>query len=87
MTDLGFEAGTLGKTPEGWFVPTGGWSAEVTAEKAAEGSLSAKLYLRETSTAPFGNLMRTWDGTEYRGRHAVLRAKVLVQGAGRAQMW
>ena len=85
--DLGFENGSLEMTPQDWFVPTEGWTAELTDEKANEGSRSVKLSLPGESRASFGNLMRTLDATPYRGRRTVLRAKMLVQGAGGGQMW
>lgn len=85
--DLGFETGALGKTPQDWFVPTEGWTAGLTEEKANEGSRSVKLSLPGESTASFGNLMRTLDATPYRGSRIVLRSKMLVQGSGRGQMW
>jgi len=85
--DLGFENGEQGKTPQDWFVPTEGWTAELTDEKANEGSRSVKLSMPGETTALFGNLMRTLDATTYRGRRVVLRSKMLVQGPGRGQMW
>lgn len=86
-SDLGFETGKVGQRPAGWFVPTAGWSAELSDKQAAEGAASAKLHLTAASTQPFGNLMRSFRAARYRGRHVTLRAKVLVEGEGRSQMW
>ena len=86
-SDLGFEAGALGQRPAGWFVPTDGWSAELSHERAAQGSTSAKRNLTAASTEPSGDLMRSLNAAPYRGRHVTLRAKVFVQGEGRSQMW
>jgi len=87
VLDLGFENGVVGETPQDWSVPTEGWRAELTDEKANEGTRSVKLHVQGKSTEPFGNLMRTIDATPYRGRRIVLRSKMLVQGPGRGQKW
>jgi hypothetical protein len=86
-SNLGFEAGKVGEAPSGWFVPTPGWKAELTNEKAAAGSRAAKLFKPGASTAPFGNLMYAKPAGELAGRHVTLTAKILVAGEGRGQMW
>jgi hypothetical protein len=85
--DLGFEAGRVGDAPQGWFVPTPGWKAELTEEKAAAGSRAVKLFKPGESTAPFGNIMHSGPAVAFAGRHVTLTAKVLVVGEGRGQMW
>ncbi len=84
---LGFELGELGSAPQNWRVPSAGWTASLTEERAAEGVRSVKLQLAGKSTAPFGNLSRTFDAAQYQGKKVTLRAKILVAGPGRGQMW
>jgi C-terminal processing protease CtpA/Prc len=85
--DLGFEAGTVGDAPRGWFVPTPGWKAELTEERAAAGSRAVKLFKSGESTAPFGNVMHSGPAAAFASRHVTLTAKILVVGEGRGQMW
>lgn len=88
--DQTFESGTAGADVPGWFVPTPGYKSEITAEQAAEGKQSAKLFKGGTGEAPFGNLMRSLDAVPYRGRHVTLTARIRAQGEKRAmqaQMW
>lgn len=85
--DLGFEAGTVGETPASWLIPSPGWKAELTKEKAAKGDHSIKFYTPRGSEAPFGNLMLAWPAPELARHHVTLTAKLLVEGEGTAQMW
>jgi len=85
--DLGFETGTVGDAPRDWFVPTQGWKAELTEERAAAGSRAVKLFKPGESTAPFGNVMHSGPAAAFAGRHVTLSAKILVIGEGRGQMW
>jgi len=85
--DLGFETGTVGDAPRDWFVPTQGWKAELTEERAAAGSCALKLFQPGESTAPFGNVMHSGPAAAFAGRHVTLTAKILVVGEGRGQMW
>jgi hypothetical protein len=86
--DLGFEDGKTGELPAQWFVPTKGWKGELWDQDASNGKRSAKLSLPGDSEAPFGNLMRSVDAKEHRGRRVRLSAKIRVEGAdARAMMW
>jgi C-terminal processing protease CtpA/Prc len=85
--DLDFEKGEAGEAPAGWFVPSAGWKAELSASEHADGAMSAKLYVPGEVVAQFGNLMRQIPAAEYRGKKVILRSKVRVDGSGRAQMW
>ena len=86
--DLGFEKGTTGALPARWFVPTKGWRGELCDQDASRGERSAKLSLSGESEAPFGNMMRMMDATEYRGKRVRFSAKVRVEGKGAtAMMW
>jgi C-terminal processing protease CtpA/Prc len=85
---LGFEEGELGQLPPGWFVPTPGWTAILSAEDASLGDRAAKLALPAESSAPFGNLMRMVDAAPFRGKRVRLRAKLrLDRPRGRSMMW
>jgi hypothetical protein len=85
------ETGERGQVPPGWFVPTAGYAAELSAENPRAGQHCARLAgpSRETS-APFGNLMCALDAAPYRGKVVRLRAAVRVAGQtpqDRAQLW
>lgn len=84
-----FEAGEAGKAPEGWFVPTAGYRAEVTEETPGQGKRSARIAPAGGERAAFGNLMQSIDAAAYRGKKVRLRAAVRVEGgeSGRAQLW
>lgn len=84
-----FEGGEAGKAPEGWFVPTPGYRAEVTEGKPGQGKRSARIAPAEGQRAAFGNLMQSVDAKDYRGKRVRLRAAVRVEGgeSGRAQLW
>ncbi|MCA9286844.1 MAG: hypothetical protein KDA22_16590 [Phycisphaerales bacterium] len=87
--DLGFEAGTPGAAPDGWFVTTNGWSAVLTDEQASAGVRSVQL--RPDAGAPaYGVLMSTIDAAPLRGKRVSLRSMIHVVDAGAAgtgQMW
>lgn len=85
--DLGFEKGVDGNVPSGWSVPSKGWKAELTKEKAASGSYSVKLHLPGKPSADFGNVMQSVPANEFVGKHVKLTAKMLVVGTGKGQMW
>jgi hypothetical protein len=86
-SDLGFEAGQIGRPPAGWIVPAPGWKAELTDENAAVGSRCVKLFKPGSSSAPFGNLMLARPADGLAGKHVTLTAKIYVTGQGRGQMW
>ena len=89
--NLGFEQGTPGQVPVGWFVPTADYSAEVRGEGCADGSGCVLIQARATAPAqPFGNLMQAFPADAYRGKTIRLRAMVRVEKTDpgdRAQMW
>jgi C-terminal processing protease CtpA/Prc len=78
---LDIEPGELGKTPPGWFVPTPGYRAELSADNPKAGERCARLAGPASNTAlPFGNLMCALDATPYRGKLVRFRAAVRVRG-------
>lgn len=88
--NLNFEEGNVGEVPPGWFVPTGGYHAELTANHPQEGKLCVHLSESgEGERAPFGNIMQSIRADEYRGKRVRLRAAIRadVSGTNRAQMW
>jgi hypothetical protein len=86
--ELGFEKGKAGELPANWFVPTNGWKGEIWDQDSSNGERCLKLSLPMKSDAPFGNLMRIVDATDYRGKKVRLSAKIRVEGeSATAMMW
>ncbi|MFG0260387.1 MAG: S41 family peptidase [Phycisphaerales bacterium JB041] len=87
--EFGFERGAPGDAVPPWFVPTPGWAAVLTDAAAASGEKSLLLEQRADSDAPFGNVMRGFDATAYRGKRVRLSARVIAEGgpSALAMMW
>ncbi len=88
--NLGFEAGTVGQTPEGWgFAGPPGSSAVLTDSGCFEGSRCA-LIRGPSVTDPnaFANLSQTIPSTAYTMRRIRFQAAARVEGADtRLQFW
>ncbi|MHC4948871.1 MAG: hypothetical protein ACYTG1_11505, partial [Planctomycetota bacterium] len=88
----GFEAAELGSIPAGWFVPPAlaeqGATARVTGADPANGVWCVEV--AKPTPGAFGNFMRAFDATPYRGRQVRFRASVRTRLPGptaRAQLW
>ena len=91
--NLGFEVGSLGEVPKGWFSPTSqyGYTAKLTDQNPKSGALCAVIeFTGQGQPTGFGNLMQSVDATSYRGKQIRFKAAVRTESAGnqgRAQMW
>ncbi len=88
--NLDFEKGELGGLPQGWIIPTRGYTAKLTREQVKEGNYCAELSNAELSSGEgepsrFGNLMQAFDATPYRGKRVRFRAA--VRSEGRSALW
>jgi hypothetical protein len=89
--NLGFEVGSRGEFPRGWFFSTqSGYTAKLTDKNPKSGALCAVIELAGQGQATdFANLSQGVDATPYRGKQIRLRAAVRTESAGsqgRAQM-
>lgn len=85
-----FAATPIGRTPEGWFVPTPGYAAVAVADEQAPGGRAVELARGPVPVRGFGNFMQSIDATPYRGKRIKLTGiirSVADQGAVRSQMW
>lgn len=95
LPNAGFEQGEPGAAPPGWAQPTAGlgYVAVTTEDEPAEGSRAATLSYEgegEPAEPGFGNLMRAFDATPYRGKRVRFSARVRTRGqvfGDRAQLW
>lgn len=91
--NLGFEVGSRGEVPNGWFKPTGqdGYTAKLTDQNPKSGALCAVIeFAGQGQPSGFGNLMQAVDATPYRGKLIRFKAAVRTESAGnqgRSQMW
>jgi hypothetical protein len=91
--NLGFEQGEPGTVPPGWFVPTPGWTSELSRGgcRSARGCATLGAPVGPpTARFRFGNLMQTFSAAAYRGKTVRLHAWLRVDGDGpedRTQMW
>jgi C-terminal processing protease CtpA/Prc len=91
--NLKFDEGQPGEVPIGWFSPRtiSGYSVKLIAENCKAGKHCAEIdFDGADKPAPFGNIMRSFDATEYRGKRVRFRAAVKVSAqpsGGRAQLW
>ena len=90
--NAGFEVGTVGDRPTGWFVPEiPSYQVTTSDEQPAEGHHCATMVCATEPEPPhFGNLMQKIDAQPFRGKRVRLRAAVraAVDGTGnQAQMW
>ena len=85
-----FAATDLDKTPDGWLIPTPGYTARVIADADAKGGRAVELARNPGPVRGFGNFMHTIDAAPYRGRRINLKAWMRAgpgEDAVRAQMW
>ncbi|MCP4656918.1 MAG: hypothetical protein GY856_16020, partial [bacterium] len=95
LVNLDFEHGEPGEVPPGWLVPAGleenGYTARTVEEQPESGKRCALITLEGTpqDQTAFGNLMRTFDATPYRGKRVRLRAAVRAElpAGNQAQLW
>ncbi len=94
VANAGFESGSPGQTPPGWFVPPAvleaGYSAQISTDGPREGKQYAIVSLSGRPGNGFGNLMQSIDATPFRGKKVRFRAAVRYEagnGFGRAQLW
>src|SRR5687767_833056 len=88
----GFEQGSVGSAPNGWFVPQpvidAGYSVRLSDSNPKEGKQCAAISGRGGNG--FGNIMQAIDATAYRGKTIRFRAAVRFDSGGsfgRAQLW
>lgn len=83
-----FELGPRDGVPQGWAVPPG-FAVESVEAGVHRGARCAHLRATgEKTSAPFGNLMQSFDAKPWRSLPIRLRAAIRVAGAEtRAQMW
>lgn len=90
-----FDSDEKDGAPAGWLTPTtianAGWKARVVDAPGGKGGRCVELKCEpvQGKSAPFGNVMLTFDAAPYRGQKVVVSADVAVPtaGSGRAQLW
>jgi C-terminal processing protease CtpA/Prc len=94
IENAGFEKGSPGQAPPGWFVPQpvldAGYVARTSGDDPKEGKQCAYVTLTRAQSDGFGNVMQAIDATPYRGKMVRFRAAVKFDagnGFGRAQLW
>jgi C-terminal processing protease CtpA/Prc len=90
--NLGFELGSRGEFPRGWFFTTqSGYTAKLTDQNPKKGALCAVIELTgQAQPNDFANLSQAADATPYRGKEIRFKAAVRTESVGkqgRAQMW
>jgi hypothetical protein len=90
----GFESGSPGQEPPGWFVPppirAAGYQVQITAENPKEGRQCLCISLPSRSGNGFGNVMQSLPATRFRGKTVRFRAAVRYENGdepGRAALW
>ncbi|MGH7131917.1 MAG: S41 family peptidase [Phycisphaerales bacterium] len=87
---IDFATTDLGQMPDGWFIPTPGYTAKVIADADAKGGRVVELARNPGPVRGFGNFIHTIDATPYRGKRINLKGWARP-GPGdepvRAQMW
>ncbi|MBS1715196.1 MAG: peptidase S41 [Armatimonadetes bacterium] len=94
VVNPGFESGSPGAQPPGWFVPQpstdAGYTVVVSSEGAKEGKQCAVLSKTGSGAAGFGNMMQSVDAQPFRGKRVKFRAAVRFEKAGdfgQCQLW
>lgn len=94
IQNAGFEQGSPGQAPPGWFIPQpvldAGYVVQISSENAKEGKQCAVITLNGTPGQGFGNMMQSFDAKPYRGKKMRFRAAVRFEsggGFGQAQLW
>lgn len=89
--NLDFEEGQVGQTPPGWFCPTKGYTAVLTTDDPHSGRQCVRLKaIADAERAPFGNVMQTFNASDYRLKRICVRAAVRVDAPGaadHARLW
>lgn len=94
VENAGFETGSSGQPPIGWFVPPitaqGGYQVAISTENPKEGKQCVVIASANPNGQGFGNMMQTIDATPYRGRKFRFRAAARMEsggGFGQAALW
>ena len=94
VANPGFESGSVGSVPPGWFAPplvaAAGYSVQISTTNPKEGNQCAVISLDSRKSDGFGNIMQTIDATPFRGKRVWFRAAVrYTPGSepGSAALW
>jgi hypothetical protein len=92
--NLQFEQGTVGKLPDGWFVPALPQDVDRWAQLRRSGCMNrdgcAVVLVPENAPVQAGNLMQSFNAAAYRGKTVRLTAWLRLEASApgdRAQMW
>jgi len=92
--NLQFEQGTVGKLPDGWFVPALPQDVDHWAQLRRSGCMNhdscAVVLVPENAPVPAGNLMQSFNAAAYRSKTLRLTAWLRLEANApqdRAQMW
>jgi hypothetical protein len=94
LSNPGFEQGSPGQSPPGWFIPKpstdAGYVVQISTDDPKEGNQCASIELVTPKGQGFGNMMQSIDATPFRGKRVRFRAAVRFNsggGFGQAQLW
>jgi hypothetical protein len=97
LANPGFEEGTPGQTPPGWFVPKAlaeaGFRAALTTNEPSQGRQCVEIRFPVEGKPPpgtFANLMQRMDAQPWRGKRVRITSAIRLMTdtpEGRAQMW
>ena len=92
--NLQFEQGTVGKLPDGWFVPALPQDVDRWAQLRRSGCMNrdscAVVLVPDNAPVRTGNLMQSFNAAAYRGKTVRLTAWLRLEASAaedRAQMW